>query len=397
MDGKERRDFEEALAKAFPERVQLEMMVKHEMTVELNKICAEKVNLVVTIFQLCSWAEAHDKLEALLVAARKGNPDNLALRALAERRSPAQQESSPPSEETKRGPEPDERVRLRDFSAFLQELEAELTAMLTRSPAAHAALANKLGLDGKRISARETAGALMHKTAGKDVIIALNSADEALKGDATKAHERRALKQMMLYVLPAATDFRHYVAEARAKLRAGAPHVDLPLGTKTLAEAILAGVDCRPCRFVESGPRGPMGDALVPMPVAAEAFFDGGRKKGARFIESLVGLFAIHVLHLAPDERELRDHEHMCQLVNDQLDYYRESPREYHPRWFLVDERVLDQFRAHAGDGSEPCLQEAVMVIRGALPALRVARLGRVLPGEHTFALHIGELFGQPT
>jgi Effector-associated domain 1 len=123
MDHNDRKEFEEALAKAFPTRSDLERMLKHQMGEELNKICAENVNLVVALFQLCNWAESSGKLDALLAAACKESPHTPALRAFAERVSLPR--DAPLEDQQKKASEEGERVRLRDFSAFLRELEAD--------------------------------------------------------------------------------------------------------------------------------------------------------------------------------------------------------------------------------------------------------------------------------
>lgn len=397
MDGKERRDFEEALAKAFPERVQLEMMVKHEMREELNKICAEKVNLVVTIFQLCSWAESHDKLEALLAAARKGNPDNLALRALAERRSPAQQESSPPpNKEPKLGPSAGKPVLLRDFSSFLAKLEADVTDMLERSPTARATLAKELGLD-QRATARDVTHVLFHKTAGRDAVIAFNNADEALRADASKDHERRALKQLMVCVLPAATDWRESLAALRDKLARGERYIDLPLGTMTMAEVVLAGVDCRPCRWAAEDEWGLKGDALLEIPVAAGAFLDAPNK-GKRLLEALVGKLAVHFFHLSPNHPELRNHEKMRRRVDSKLEFFQTvKGDDYLPRWLLLTDELLDHLGPRGVGGLGDRLNQATAVLNEGLPHLRLARVREEdYEGEYTYVAFITSFWKKP-
>jgi Effector-associated domain 1 len=73
---------QEALLAAFPTRSALAQMARVGLDENLDAIAATE-NLSVAIFELIRWAEAQGQLDKLIAAARRANPGNLMLRALA--------------------------------------------------------------------------------------------------------------------------------------------------------------------------------------------------------------------------------------------------------------------------------------------------------------------------
>jgi hypothetical protein len=80
-----RAQLNEALLGAFLSYDDLAMMLSFGLDQDLNRISAEVNNLATTTFKLVKWAEALDKVDQLVIAARKVNPTNARLRAFAER------------------------------------------------------------------------------------------------------------------------------------------------------------------------------------------------------------------------------------------------------------------------------------------------------------------------
>ncbi len=76
-----------ALFEAFPQRSDLEQMILFGLGQELDGIVSG-ANQNDTIFAVLKWARARGKLDRLLDQACAKNPDNLALRAVAEDRAP---------------------------------------------------------------------------------------------------------------------------------------------------------------------------------------------------------------------------------------------------------------------------------------------------------------------
>ena len=83
LDGGQTKQLVEALLHAFPNRSDLEQMVKFGLNESLNAIAATG-NLRHDAFQLIQWTEARGRTDELLVAARQENPGNTKLRQFAE-------------------------------------------------------------------------------------------------------------------------------------------------------------------------------------------------------------------------------------------------------------------------------------------------------------------------
>jgi hypothetical protein len=83
FNGERLQQFQKALLSAFPTTAKLKQMVRFRLDENLEAIAAG-ANLSETISNLIEWAEAEGKLEELLIAARKENPGNPALRKFDE-------------------------------------------------------------------------------------------------------------------------------------------------------------------------------------------------------------------------------------------------------------------------------------------------------------------------
>jgi tetratricopeptide (TPR) repeat protein len=78
----QRKQLQEALLDAFPDRAKLGEMVYLELDKNLETIAADS-NLRNTIFELIRWAEAYGYTQELIKAALRANPDNPQLRTFA--------------------------------------------------------------------------------------------------------------------------------------------------------------------------------------------------------------------------------------------------------------------------------------------------------------------------
>lgn len=84
LSGSQLKQLHDALISAFPRQSQLAQMVKFgEVHGNLYAIAGGD-NLSDVVFSLLEWAEARDQIGKLMVAARKANADNPALRKVAE-------------------------------------------------------------------------------------------------------------------------------------------------------------------------------------------------------------------------------------------------------------------------------------------------------------------------
>jgi hypothetical protein len=82
LDGPQRRQVEEALLSAFPDRTSLAQMVRHGLNENLATL-SDGANLREVIFNLLTWAEAQGRTDQVLAAARQANPTNPELQAVA--------------------------------------------------------------------------------------------------------------------------------------------------------------------------------------------------------------------------------------------------------------------------------------------------------------------------
>jgi Effector-associated domain 1 len=78
------RQLNKAFISAFPKRPELERMVRFRLNENLDAI-AGGANLTEVVFNLISWAESQERLEELLIGARKENPGNSLLKAVSEK------------------------------------------------------------------------------------------------------------------------------------------------------------------------------------------------------------------------------------------------------------------------------------------------------------------------
>ncbi|MFO0759348.1 MAG: hypothetical protein U0359_22840 [Byssovorax sp.] len=304
-------------------------------------------------------------------------------RILAQRDAPAKE----PARDRGEVPAPD--ALLRDD---LRKLEAQIAAQLFSAAELTRALLAVLQLSlepGKE--AEQVARALVHVKKGEEVVKALCLVHDQLSEQPGQRDNRQLAQRLVWQVLPFATDWRAWVEVGRAKLAGGEAFVDLPLANETLAEMILAGIDCRACRYEKDSPRGPLGGALLRKPAAARApLLD---LTGQRLVEATVGHLATKLLGLSPDDPRLRDHERMRADVDEALEYYADAVGEDRlPRWLLLDNEILVHMDLAAGDG-ERRTAVAVGALGQALPHLRILRGGPGLPGEQRLALHIGGMW----
>ncbi len=82
FNGERLQQFQKALLSAFPTTAKLKQMVRFRLDENLDAISTGNLSEVVS--NLIEWAEAEGKLEELLIAARKENPGNPALRKFDE-------------------------------------------------------------------------------------------------------------------------------------------------------------------------------------------------------------------------------------------------------------------------------------------------------------------------
>lgn len=83
MSGEQQRQLYEALLSAFPDAGSLRRMVQFGLDQNLDVI-ADTSKLSDAVFELIQWAESRGKITKLIIAARNSNPDNPALRKVAE-------------------------------------------------------------------------------------------------------------------------------------------------------------------------------------------------------------------------------------------------------------------------------------------------------------------------
>ena len=277
----------------------------------------------------------------------------------------------------------------------LAKLEAKIAAQLQALPRVVDALAEKLALGDDPRDARRVARALVHERTGEAIVVAFLQVDEDLKDDAARVRDRRAVKSLTWQVLPFATDWRALLLRGRAALANGSAFVELPCSKPTMAEVILAGIDCRSCRYVDEGARArmPAGNAVVRLPAITEApFFD---HDGKRLVEATVGHLAVMLLGLAPDDARLRRNDtELRREVDEALQYASEAVGDDRlPRYFLMDDETLREVGGTNADGKGERLVVAITALGNALPHLRFLRLGKGFDGEVRVALHIGNMW----
>ena len=78
-NGRQRRDFRDALLSAFPRKIELAQMLSFELNRNLDEIATGE-NHSDAVFQVITWAEAQGKLQELIDAASECNPGNSQLR-----------------------------------------------------------------------------------------------------------------------------------------------------------------------------------------------------------------------------------------------------------------------------------------------------------------------------
>jgi V8-like Glu-specific endopeptidase len=83
MNGEQYRSLHEALVAAFPDANSLRRMVRFGLNQNLDAV-ADTGRLNDAVFELLKWAESHNRIDQLIVAARNSNPGNSMLREIAE-------------------------------------------------------------------------------------------------------------------------------------------------------------------------------------------------------------------------------------------------------------------------------------------------------------------------
>ena len=81
LSPKEEERLEKALLSAFPSCGELERMLQHKMSVNLNEIVREDLDLTTTAHKLVRWAISQGRIVELIKSARKQNPGNPELKA----------------------------------------------------------------------------------------------------------------------------------------------------------------------------------------------------------------------------------------------------------------------------------------------------------------------------
>lgn len=284
------------------------------------------------------------------------------------------------------------------LAADLAKVVATITAQMKKLPRVTEALAEKLNLDlilDSRDAASLVTRAVVHERSAEESVKAFTAVDEELKDDAARVSERRALKDLTWWVLPFATDWRMLLLRGRAALEENARFVELPFREMTIAEVILAGIDCRPCRYKEEDAQAdrPASNAVIPLPAAARApFID---QDGKRLVEATAGHLASMLLGLAPDDVRLRKNDRLLlREVNEALEYCCEAIGDARlPRYLLLDDETLREVRDSSGTSATPRLTMAITALGDALPHLRFLHLGDGVPGEVRLALHIGNMW----
>ena len=76
LSGEERREFEAALASAFPSSSALSTFIAYKLGIRLNLIATEGTKLPSQIGEIVDWAEASGRLTQLIQGAREQNPGN---------------------------------------------------------------------------------------------------------------------------------------------------------------------------------------------------------------------------------------------------------------------------------------------------------------------------------
>ena len=84
LSGQQRKELQDALIDAFPEKLLLEQMLSFELDKNLDEI-ASGANLREVVFNLIKIAEAENRIQKLISAACKSNPGNESLKAIAEK------------------------------------------------------------------------------------------------------------------------------------------------------------------------------------------------------------------------------------------------------------------------------------------------------------------------
>lgn len=347
---------------------------------------------------------ARASAECLIAFLRENLPLVTRGSRTSRRRGPSEKTGTPPQRSEKEAdtrapedPREPESSPAPDSSLqrHLADLEADVARQLRGLPEAAAKLAVALGVapTNEHLSTTVTRS-LIHEKTGKQAVMALNVADEALKLETGRLAERRALRKLLLQTLPFTADWRPYVRRGRAALAQGtARFVDLPLGTDTMREAMLAGIDLRSCRYeIDDPQKGPSGKALLRSSAADRAFI-----APRRLAEATVGLLAIQLFGLSPDDPALQNHAAMRTRVNDALQFYSEvAGDEYLPRWLLVDDELLDHIGTPLEAAPSKRLALAVAVLSGELPHLRILCPGAGVDGETYVALGVGALLRKP-
>ena len=82
LSGQQRKQLQEALIDAFPDKASLERMLSFELSKNLGVIASEG-NLSQIVFQLIKTAQAENWIENLINGARRANPGNQKLKDVA--------------------------------------------------------------------------------------------------------------------------------------------------------------------------------------------------------------------------------------------------------------------------------------------------------------------------
>lgn len=257
----------------------------------------------------------------------------------------------------------------------------KVQALLAEHANLRTVLAKQLDLVGSEAS--YIAPELVRRKRACEVAAAIEKTDLELeeKGDPPA---RRALRAILLRVLPYATDWERVVSACTDALRSNEQAFEVPIATETAAEVIFAGVDDRPCLFEENTEDYPIGVSLLRVPGAIEEYLHHpeGNRASEILVEEIAQRFAIPA-------RFRRTHRDRCAAVEAEL-RRRASVASYGrepPLYVLVEDPTGDGARSGA-------LWGVLLATAGRdVRTLRFVRLtGGDFVDELTMAAHVREI-----
>lgn len=232
--------------------------------------------------------------------------------------------------------------------------------------------------------------ALLHALSGLELVTALNGAWADLPD---RSSQRPKLSRLLWLLLPFASDWRSWIVAGRAAFSRPEGYLDLPYSTRTVAEAVVAGVDLRTCSYQQIRRNKPEGRAILELsPLDALPVVD---PEGTVFAQTAVANLALQLDVCGPGDSVLNDPKRLRREVEETLAFEIEAsaPPKRLPRYLLLEEGDLQ--RRQVGAGQPTYFMVAVRALKANLPSLRILRLGEGVDGETRLALHIGVMYEQ--